>query len=790
MNPSDYYNRYKNRSIERKYKSAFKQINRWINYYRVSFPGSPERLATELFLEGAKFKELLQKNPRLANKFLPKIFAIFSETSRLYFGYAPNRTQLLGAILLWHGKAVEMKSGEGKTLTAAMVAYLQGLTGQGMHIVTTNDYLAERDKEWMSILYNRLGVSCGAVMQTTAKEIRKNEYAKDITYVSNQEIGFDYLRDNLAIKKEDRVLRGFPFAIVDEIDSILIDEARMPLIISRPVASSNLETLPNILRIVPQLKVNRDYEIDYRFKTVNFTDEGVASVVKMLGRDIFSELDLSAIGQLRYALFASSFLKNDRDFIIDGGKIVLVDEFTGHRMADRRLLNGLQQIVEATSGVPVREEDSIAATITYRDLFNMYEKIAGMSGTVMLAKEEFSDLYNLDAQALMPNRPVKRVDMPVLFFKTEREKFDFIISSILETHASNDPILIVGRSVAQAEHFSDLIKNYGLSHQLLNAKFSESEFEIVKNAGNPGAVTVATNMAGRGMDILLSERQKETNGLIVYSLEPNLSKRIDDQLRGRSGRQGNAGKSLSFASLEDEIFQVYADDNFWDYAEKINWNERGVADKKLEKFLGISQDIADAIAAEMRGKSVQIETVLNNYGKIVSKLRDEMLSSENCAICAANHIGDIFNEFSKELNNRNIFSMRAEVIKMLKDDAVWNYNASGYSFNLMKTLLRFIFGVKSESDALEIRTASASYAECERRIKEQILALSDNLWENYLEDADDLQDRIFIEAAAERPFDRFAKESSEIFHDMRRKFARLALRILFDELNNFNKENI
>ena len=380
----DFFDKYQGRYALKKYKSTLKSIARWVDYYHYSY--SPEELPTILLSESVKLKKFLSDNPNSIDEFLPKAYAIFSETARSFFGYAPNKVQLLGAILLWHGKAVEMKSGEGKTLTAAITAYLQGLTGQGMHVVTTNDYLAERDREWMNSLFSRLGVSCGAVTQNTTPETRKKEYAKDITYVANQEIGFDYLRDNLAASASDKVLRGFPFAIIDEIDSILIDEARTPLIISRESDFNSPVNLPNLLKIIPRLALGHDYEIDPRFKTATFTDVGVTNIANLLGRDIFKEGDFLTIQQLRYALYVLSFLKKDKDYIVDGDKIILIDEFTGHPMLDRRLLNGLQQILEVTSGVPMREEDKIAATITYRNLFKMYEKIAGMSGTVISAK--------------------------------------------------------------------------------------------------------------------------------------------------------------------------------------------------------------------------------------------------------------------------------------------------------------------------------------------------------------------------------------------------------------------
>ncbi len=787
MKIADFFNKYQGRYAEKKHRSTLKSIARWIDYYHYSY--SPEELPTKLLSESVKLKEFLSNNPNSADEFLPKVYAIFSETARLFFGYSLNKVQLLGAILLWKGKAVEMKSGEGKTLTAAMAAYLQGLTGRGMHVITTNDYLAERDREWMNNLFSRLSVSCGAITQNTTSETRKKEYAKDITYVANQEIGFDYLRDNLATSENDKVLRGFPFAIIDEIDSILIDEARTPLIISHPADFNNPVNLPGILKVISHLELNRDYEIDPRFKTANFTDVGVANIVNLLGWDVFKEGDFLTIQQIRYALYALSFLKKDKDYIIDKDKIILIDEFTGHPMWNRRLLNGLQQILEVTSGVPMREEDKVAATITYRNLFRIYKKIAGMSGTVVSAKEEFSKLYNLEAMALEPHKSLKRIDLPVLFFRTEQEKFNFIINSIKEVHANNDPILVVGRSIAQAESFSNLLKKQGLEHQLLHARLAENEFGVVQNAGRRGIITVATNMAGRGMDISLETESKEINGLIVYGLEPNLSKRIDDQLRGRSGRQGKVGRSMFFASLEDEIFQVYTDDNFWDYAEKISWSESGVADKKLEKFLTTAQDIAEAIAADMRKNSVELDSILDNYGKFINKFREKLLTSESVAVDTIEHVRDTFNEFGREMDSYSLFWARAEIIQMLKNDWTLNYNFSQPAFNLMKEILGALFNAENTAESWRVGIGSRNIIKTDAgKLREQVLVLTDNLWEVFLEDTNDLYDRISIESVTGNPIGQFAVESSENFHNMRRQLARLAIRILFNELNNYQTQ--
>lgn len=763
--------KYQNRHIERKYRRTVRSILRRIKYYEKL---EPEKLPAELLLESNKLKNIIAKNPSLAGDYLSKAYAVFSQATRLSFGWAPNETQILAAVLLWHGKVVEMASGEGKTITAALPAYLQGLTGRGMHIITTNDYLAERDKKWIGIVFNRLGMSCGVVTQATPKDARQEEYKKDITYISNQEIGFDYLRDNLAMNSSEKILSGFPFAIIDEIDSILIDEARTPLIISEAASSPQFESLPKILYVLKQLVINKDYEADFRFKTVNFTDEGISKISGLFGQDIFLEGNFLLVQQLRFALYASVFLKKDRDYVVDKDKIILVDEFTGHPMPDRRLLDGLQQMVEAINGVPIREEDQVAATITYHDLFKMYQKIAGMSGTVMAAKEEFSDLYNLEAVKINPHRSINRIDLPTLFFRTEIEKFNFILKDIQNVHANGDPILVVGKTLAQVKYFSDLLNKTGLNNNLLHAQLTEKEFDVVKNAGARGALTVATNMAGRGTDIILEPELKEINGLVVYSLEPNLSKRIDDQLRGRSGRQGSRGVTNFFASLEDEIFQVYSDDKFWDYVSEIDWPETGVSNKRLLKFLNTAQDIADSIAAETRKKSVQFESVINQYSKANYDFRDGLLKAGNVSdemVLAARRV--MLEELPNEFDEYELFWIYADMIGALKQEAI-NFSPIDYSFGALKIILGDVLSQFEKTSLLPFHI--------HEKIRSDMLSFNDDRFMEYLDQLSDLHDRIFVEAAAENPLAEFTIRSNKMFHQMRYQIALNIVKTLFNNI--------
>ncbi|MBI4160219.1 hypothetical protein HY504_03565 [Candidatus Wolfebacteria bacterium] len=757
--------KYQDRIIAIQYRPLLGRVLDRVRYFR-----SYEPLRLMATLRGARerLKRNVVANPRRLDEFLPDAFAIFSQTAKIIFGYEPNASQLYAGILLWRGKVVEMRTGEGKTLAAAMPAYLQALSGKGMHVITTNDYLARRDGEWMRRIFDELGVAVGIVVERTDRPARAAEYAKDITYVANQEIGFDYLRDNLVIEKNERVLRGFPYAIIDEVDSILIDEARTSLIISEAVKGEQSRAMPAFLDTVNKLVPNEDYEIDLRFKTVFLTPQGIEKATRIIGRDIFRASDPDVLEAFESALYARAFFKENRDYVIKDGRVILVDEFTGHPKWDYRLPRGLQQMVERTAGVKESEENIVTASITYRALYKMYAKVGGMSGTARAARDELFDLYGLDVCALAPHRGMKRRDLATIFFRTEKEKIDFLIKDIEEVHRTGAPILVVGRTVLSAKRLSDSLRSRGLPHQLLHAEVAEHEFEIIKNAGKRGAITIATNMAGRGADIVVDQEYKKKSGLMVYAVEPNLSSRIDEQLRGRAGRQGEMGRTRLLASLEDEIFHVYGEEKLWRYAEAISWEPTGIIDPKLYSFLKTSQDIADAIAAEERERTAELDGIVDIEREFIYWIRNTILEAgEWFDLIRGLHtifIEDARREHILAVNFREAATRRlaqefpgTEGVVRNLTAAVCGDGATSY---------------EGEKD-LPVLPVEASLI-----LRRALLETIDAEWINYLETIDRIKDQVMLEAAIIDPAVNFVAKTSVALRNMREQFAIDALRMI------------
>lgn len=720
-----------------------------------------------------RLKRNIAANPGRLEEFLPEAFAIFAHTSRIVFGYGPNASQLYGAFLLWDGKVVEMRTGEGKTLTAALPAYLQALSGKGMHIITTNDYLARRDSEWMRRIFDELGVSVGTVVERTDRRARVKEYAKDITYVANQEVGFDYLRDNLVMEKSERVLRGFPYAIIDEVDSILIDEARTSLIISEASKGKPLPPRPAFVDIVNKLVPNEDYEIDPRFKTMALTPQGLAKAAKLIGKDIFAAGDPDVLASFESALYARAFFKENRDYIIKDGKVILVDEFTGHPKWDYRLPRGLQQTVEQAAGVKESEENSVTASITYRSFYRLYAKVGGMSGTARATRDELFNLYGLDVCALTPHRGMKRKDLPTIFFRSEREKLDCLLNDMEDVHRTGAPILVVGRTIASAKRLSDALQRRGMPHQLLHAEVAEHEIEIIKNAGKRGAVTVATNMAGRGADIIVDQEYKRKSGLMVYAVESNLSSRIDEQLRGRAGRQGEVGRTRLLASLEDEIFQAYGEEALWRYAETVAWEPSGVVDPRIESFLQASQDLADAIAADERQRTAEIDGIVDTQREFIYWIRDIILEAGGWPDLIS-RLHQIFMEDVKR-EHIPVAPFRATITKRLMSEF------PGAS-PLVHHLIAAVCGdgaVSKGTMAVPMASVEGSHA-----LRRALLQTIDAEWRNYLETIERIKDQVGLEAATADPSVNFVVRTSVALRAMREQFALDALRMVLSIAQN------
>ncbi|MDA8166562.1 MAG: preprotein translocase subunit SecA, partial [Actinomycetota bacterium] len=534
--------------------------------------------------------ELAAKTPELRERLkagetldgiLPEAFAVVREAAWRALEMRHFDVQIMGGIALHEGNIAEMKTGEGKTLVATLPVYLNALSGNQVHLITVNDYLAKRDAEWMSPVYNFLGMEAGVLRNMMPGDERRAAYACDIVYGTNAEFGFDYLRDNMALHLDERVQRDHSFAIVDEVDSILIDEARTPLIISGAPEQA-ASTYYQFAAIVPTLREEDDYEVDEKHRTVAVTESGVAKVEKQLGiENLYESQNGQLVNHLMQALRAHALFQKDVEYVVKDGEVLIVDEFTGRIMEGRRYSEGLHQAIEAKERVRIREENQTLATITLQNYFRMYDKLAGMTGTAATEADEFMHIYKLEVVSIPPNRPMVRDDRNDLIYKTKKGKFSAVIEDIVECNRKGQPVLVGTISIETSEELSAKLTRRGVRHSVLNAKNHEKEAEIIKNAGQPGAVTIATNMAGRGVDIKLGEGVTGLGGLYVLGTERHESRRIDNQLRGRSGRQGDPGASRFYLSAEDDLIRLFAGDRIFNILDKLGPDEDTPIEHKM-----------------------------------------------------------------------------------------------------------------------------------------------------------------------------------------------------------------
>jgi preprotein translocase subunit SecA len=683
-----------------------------INLFEKDF----EKFSSDQLKEKTKeFKSRLLEGQTL-DDILPEAFALVREASRRTLKQRHFDVQLIGGIVLHQGKIAEMKTGEGKTLSATLPAYLNALEGKGVHIITVNDYLAKRDMVWMGQIYDALGLSTGCIVnesgyvydkdynnsgndQLRDKEgsfrvvggymrpsTKKEAYAADITYGTNNEFGFDYLRDNMVYDKAQQVQREFNFAIVDEVDSILIDEARVPLIISGE-AEEATDKYYTFARVMSLLEKNSDYEIDEKMKTAAFTDQGQNKVVKSLGFDPWLENDITTTHQLESALKAKALFFKDRDYTVKSGEILIIDEFTGRILPGRRWSAGLHQAVEAKEGVIVKPESVTMATITFQNYFRMYKKLSGMTGTALTSAEEFDKVYKLDVIAVPPHRPVSRHDFTDKVFKTEAGKFSAIIKEIETLHQKGQPILVGTRSVEKNEYLGKLLETKGIAHNILNAKNHEREGEIIARAGKKGAVTIATNMAGRGVDIILGGNPpesgvKELGGLHVIGTERHDARRIDNQLRGRSGRQGDPGSTQFFISLEDDLMRIFGGERVKSLmnALKIPEDEPiqvGMVSSAIES----AQEKIEGFNFDARHHLLEYDDVLNKHREIIYKKRREILENPDLKpkileiFKKANLSEEDYNKKEKGVGEQNMRQME-KIVCLRVIDMLWQEHLS------------------------------------------------------------------------------------------------------------------
>ena len=577
----------------------------------------------------SEFKKKLEEGESLDNLVVPAM-ALAREACYRGIGEKPFHVQLLGALAIYFGNIAEMKTGEGKTLTTVLAAYVDCLSGLGTHVVTTNEYLSERNAQWMKPIYDLLGVTVGVNLREMSPQEKRSVYECDITYSTNNEIGFDYLRDNMVARKEDRVQRPLNFCIIDEVDSILIDEARTPLIISGGnLKSNNLYLDAN--RAVQRLKEEEDYTVDEKTKSVSLTEEGSRKVEKILNIKNLYDLDNTVIvHHLNQALKANYGFAKDIDYVVENGEVVIVDPFTGRLMHGRQYSEGLHQAIEAKEGVTINAETRTMATITFQNLFRMYNKLSGMTGTAKTEEEEFRNIYNMYVIEIPTNKPVIREDMPDLVYSTINGKYRAIIDYIKEVHETGEPILIGTISVEANEFLSSLLKKNGLKHEVLNAKNHEREAEIIAKAGEKGAITLATNMAGRGTDIKLAEGVRELGGLCVIGTERHEARRIDNQLRGRAGRQGDPGKSQFFVSFEDDLMRRFGTDRIRNMLVSFGIDENmAIRSKTLTKSIETAQRRVEGNNYDIRKSLLDYDNVLNEQREIIYKKRNEVIDNEN-----------------------------------------------------------------------------------------------------------------------------------------------------------------
>ena len=578
----------------------------------------------------SEFKLRLQKGETL-DDILPEAFAVVREASKRVTGMRHFDVQLIGGVVLHRGKISEMRTGEGKTLVATLPVYLNALTGKGVHVVTVNDYLARRDSIDMGRIYNFLGLSVGLIVHEIDFPERKAAYQADITYGTNNEFGFDYLRDNMVVDKDQMVQRELNYCIVDEVDSILIDEARTPLIISGP-GEKSADLYKVIARIVANMKEGEDYTVDEKQKQVAPTEAGIAKAEKALGvsnlYDTEHGVDFSH--HIMCAIKAKTLMIRDRDYVVKDGEVIIVDEFTGRLMYGRRYSEGLHQAIEAKEGVVVQRESQTLATITFQNYFRMYKKLAGMTGTAKTEEQEFQKIYGLDVIVIPTNKPMIRTDYPDVIYKTKAAKYRAVVKEIVELHKSGQPVLVGTTSITQSEDLSALLKKQGIPHNVLNAKYHEKEAMIVADAGQPGQVTIATNMAGRGTDIVLGEGVAEKGGLHILGTERHESRRIDNQLRGRCARQGDPGSSRFYLSLEDDLMRLFGSDKIKGMMDKLGMEEdEPIENKIVTSSIENAQKKVEERNFNIRKMVLEYDDVMNQQREVIYKERRKVLDQED-----------------------------------------------------------------------------------------------------------------------------------------------------------------
>ncbi len=738
----------------------------------------------ELKAQTQLFKDRLNTGESL-DDLLPEAFAAVREASVRTLGMRHFDVQLIGGMVLHQGKIAEMKTGEGKTLAATLPAYLNALSGKGVHIVTVNDYLARRDTEWMGHIYKFLGLSVGCILHGLDDKERKAAYSADITYGTNNEFGFDYLRDNMKFDSDALVQKTPNFAIVDEVDSILIDEARTPLIISGPAEkSTDLYHLVN--GIIPRLVAESDFTVDEKARSVVMTEEGMAKAEKMLKVDnLYDPKNIELLHHVNQGLKAYTLFKRDVDYIVKNGEVTIVDEFTGRLMPGRRYSEGLHQALEAKENVKIENENQTLATITFQNYFRMYDKLAGMTGTADTEAAEFKKIYNLDVMVIPTNQNMIRIDNSDVIYKTRKEKYDAALEEIIELHKKGQPVLVGTISIDVSESFSEKLKKRGIKHTVLNAKNHEKEAEIIAMAGQKSGVTISTNMAGRGTDIVLGEGVTELGGLHILGTERHESRRIDNQLRGRSGRQGDPGSSRFFLALEDDLLRIFGGERITGIMEKLGMEEgEPIENRLISRAIENAQGKVEGHNFDIRKQLLEYDDVMNQQREVIYRQRREALDGKNLKSVIEEMIGDKAEEIAETYSderalpeewdwkglNKAVFKQFNLRLNEIDADTMDGLTREGVAQLITDTCLR-------EYEERESAVGAEDFRHLERIV---MLQTVDNLWKDHLLSMDHLKEGIGLRGYAQQdPLLIYKKEGFELFQDMISRIKEETVGILF-----------
>ena len=780
-----------NGSNERDIKKMRQLVEREINPLEESLRSLSD---SSLANKTNEFKARLANGETL-DDLLPEAFAVIREASRRVLGMRHFDVQLIGGIILHRGNIAEMSTGEGKTLVATAPVYLNALEGKGVHVITVNDYLAKRDSEWMGQVYKFLGLSVGLIVHDLDFEQRKIAYNSDITYGTNNEFGFDYLRDNMVTRLDEMVQRPLHYCLIDEVDSILIDEARTPLIISGPGQKST-DNYYVMAKLVPQLKLGEDYTIDEKQKTVAPTEAGVAKMEKLLKVDnLYDTANLELNHLFVQALRAQAMMELDKDYVVKDGEVVIVDEFTGRLMYGRRYSDGLHQAIEAKEGLQVQRESQTLATITFQNYFRMYDKLAGMTGTAKTEEQEFIKIYGLEVFQVPTNKPIQRTDLSDVIFKTKRGKYKAVVREVQRRHATGQPLLIGTTSIEQSEQLSHMLKQAGIVHNVLNAKYHELEAQIVSQAGQKGQVTIATNMAGRGTDIVLGEGVADLGGLAIIGTERHESRRIDNQLRGRAGRQGDKGSSQFFLSLEDDLMRIFGGDNIKKFMEKMGLEEdEEIKSSMVSSAIQKAQKRVEERNFDIRKYVLEYDDVMNQQRKVVYEQRRKILEGENMKDQILNMVDSLIQRGLDTYADAKLYPEEWDFEGLLKYCEKYFLAPDEIKLEDIEEMSR------EEIQKKLIEIAHATYEAREESIgkemmreleKAVMLKVVDSKWMEHLDDMDMLKEGIGLRSYGQRnPIVEYKVEAFDIFEEMQHAMMETIILYLYHIQIQFTAEQV